>query len=87
MLFLVKPVQPAETVVSAAKISGRGWVDPMFPVMTAEGKYETRLMAKNQADMMERMLLTGMMAGTVVKTGLSDAAPKRARRRRNATPR
>lgn len=88
MLFLVKPLQPAESVITAAKMSSRGWVDPMFPVMTADGKYETRLMAKNQSDMMERMLLTGMMAGTVVKTGLPDPAvtPKTARRRRGATP-
>lgn len=88
MLLLVKSVQLSESVITAVKMSGRGWVDPMFPVMTAEGKYETRLMAKNQFDMMERMLLTGMMAGTVVRTGLPGVAvrSKATGRRRKTLP-
>ena len=70
MLLLVKSVHAAETEITAVKLSGRGWVDPMFPVMTAQSGYETRLMAKNQFDLVERMLITGMPAGTLVRTGL-----------------
>lgn len=74
MLLLVKSVQTTEAEVSADKLARRGWVDPMFPLITAKSEYETRLMAKNQFDLMERMLLTGMSAGTLVRTGLSDMA-------------
>jgi aspartokinase-like uncharacterized kinase len=89
MLFLVKSVQPTEDTVSAMTISGRGWVDPMFPVMTSQGKYETRLLARNQFEMMERMLLSGMQAGTLVTTGLPGlaAANKPVARHRKSAPR
>lgn len=70
LLLLVKSVPASETEITAVKLSGRGWVDPMFPVMTAQSGYETRLMAKNQFDLVERMLITGMPAGTLVRTGL-----------------
>ncbi len=69
MLLLVKSAPTAESEISAIKLSGRGWVDPIFPLMTAQSGYETRLLAKNQSELMERMLLTGMSAGTLVRTG------------------
>lgn len=69
LLLLVKSVDSAESEVSAVKLSARGWVDPLFPPMVAQGAYETRLLGKNQTELMERMLLTGMPAGTLVRTG------------------
>ena len=82
MLMLVKSIHTGETDVSAVKLSGRGWVDPMFAVMTAQGGYETRLLSNNQFDLMERMLLTGMPAGTLVRTGLpgTGLSPKQGER-------
>jgi 5-(aminomethyl)-3-furanmethanol phosphate kinase len=74
MLLVVKSVDTSEPEISAVKLSGRGWVDPMFPIMTAHAGYETRLMGKHQFDLMERMLLTGMQGGTLIRTGLTGVA-------------
>ncbi|MGA2551184.1 MAG: aspartate kinase [Burkholderiaceae bacterium] len=69
-LFLVKSVHADEDEVSAARLSERGWVDRMFPVMTSRASYSTRMISAQDSPMMERMLLTGMTAGTLVTTGL-----------------
>lgn len=79
MLLVVKSVDTEETEISAVKLSGRGWVDPMFPIMTAHASYETRLMGKHQFDLMERMLLTGMQGGTLIRTGLTGVARSQTR--------
>jgi hypothetical protein len=42
----------------------------MFPVMTSRASYSTRMISAQDSPMMERMLLTGMTAGTLVTTGL-----------------
>jgi aspartokinase-like uncharacterized kinase len=86
MLLLVKSVETGETEITAVKLSGRGWVDPMFPVMTAQSSYETRLLSRNQFDLMERMLLTGMSVGTIVRTGLPGVAVSPANPRRKRKP-
>jgi aspartokinase-like uncharacterized kinase len=71
MLVLVKSVQPDANAISAMELSERGWVDPTFPVMTAQSQYQTRLLNKGQFDVMEHMLVTGMERGTVIKAGPS----------------
>ena len=86
MLVLVKSIHTGETDVSALKLSDRGWVDPLFPAMTAQGSYETRLLAKNQSDLMERMLLTGMSAGTLVRTGLPGGVLSKVKQRETRKP-
>lgn len=75
MLVLVKPVQPPENAIAADKLSALGLVDPLFPEIAAQGNYEIRLMGKDQHVMMERMLVTGMSAGTLVRTGRADSPP------------
>lgn len=86
MLMLVKSIHTGETDVSALKLSDRGWVDPLFPAMTAQGSYETRLLANNQSDLMERMLLTGMSAGTLVRTGLLGGVLSKVKQRETRKP-
>ena len=75
MLVLVKSMELTEPTISAAKLSARGVVDPIFHVMAAPGRYEIRLMGKDQHGMMERMLVTGMRAGTVVRTETHSVKP------------
>lgn len=68
MLILVKSMALAEPSISAVNLSARGVVDPIFHIMAAPDRYEIRVMGKDQHGMMERMLVTGMRAGTVVRT-------------------
>lgn len=87
MLILVKSIELAETSISAARLSASGVVDPLFPLMAAHGHYETRLMSKLQHGMMERMLVTGMSAGTVVTAAKSARRPAAAPTLRPRPPR
>lgn len=94
MLILVKSVELAEASVAAIRLSASGVVDPLFPLMAAAGRYETRLMGKAQHGMMERMLVTGMPAGTIVTVVTAESArrpatepgPRGPRRRPPPTP-
>ncbi len=76
MLVLVKSVVPGEPSITAANLCARGVVDPMFHQMAAPGSYETRLMGREQYGMMERMLVTGMSAGTLVMTRMPGQEPE-----------
>ena len=67
-LILIKSVQPAESVVSAAALADCGLVDPLFPAFTAHARYETWLMGKDQHRLMRLALLTGELRGTEVAT-------------------
>lgn len=67
-LLLIKSVQPAESVVSAATLAECGLVDPLFPAFTSHARYEIRLMGKDQHPLMRTALLTGEFLGTEVTT-------------------
>ena len=90
-LILVKSTEVAGPTVPAASLSAGGVVDPLFPLMIASARYETRLMGKDQHGMMERMLVTGMPAGTVVtaeraRRPAPAPRPRTPRRRSHSTP-
>ncbi len=68
MLVLVKPFESTGDVLTAHDLCARGIVDPLFPTVTREGRYESRLFGKTQHGMMERMLVTGMRGGSLIHT-------------------
>lgn len=76
-LLLIKSVQLAESVVSAATLAECGLVDPLFPAFTSHARYETRLMGKNQHPLMRMALLGGAISGTEVTPipGMHAAVP------------
>ena len=68
MLVLVKPFEPTGDVLTALDLCARGVVDPLFPTLTREAHYESRLFGKTEHGMMERMLVTGMRGGSLIHT-------------------
>lgn len=68
MLVLVKPFEPIGDVLTVHDLCARGIVDPLFPSLTKQGNYESRLFGKTEHGMMERMLVTGMRGGSLIHT-------------------
>lgn len=93
MLVLVKPFEPTGDVLTVHDLCARGIVDPLFPTVTREGHYESRLFGKTQHGMMERMLVTGMRGGSLIHTRRPElavvppASRARATKRHRSPPR
>lgn len=89
LLVLVKHQPYAEGVVAANALGSLGIVDALFPTMVANARYESRLMGRGEHSMMERMLVSGTRAGTLIRAQeniVEAASPdiaKTTRRRRN----
>lgn len=67
LLVLVKHQPCPESVVAANALGSLGIVDALFPTMIASARYESRLMGRGEHGMMERMLVSGMRAGTLIR--------------------
>ncbi len=87
MLVLVKPFEPTGDVLTAHDLCARGVVDPLFPTLTKEARYESRLFGKMEHGMMERMLVTGMRGGSLINTRRPEQAVAPPASRARATKR
>lgn len=87
MLVLVKPLEPTGDVLTAHDLSARGIVDPLFPILTRDGHYESRLFGKAEHGMMERMLVTGMRGGSLIHTRRPEPAVRTPASRARVTKR